>query len=580
MARKLGSDSEAELQPPQSIQTASKDCHPTDASIGTSSTNIVSRRRYLSLGGAATVAALGLSAPAVSATSIEREGITFAQTIDAVDDLGMDPTGDTSVIPQIQEIPPDTLVEFPDGTYLIDERVDLPNMGNVGFEAVGEAIIKGAPGFGDTSWNVSNSNAVYYAGFVHDQSEGAVGHYWRVSDSIELHDVDVVGRAGPWAVELCPTITEPDGLARIVNYTNKQGSSWAEYNSGGSGADGRIGCWLGSNHVGTIQFIDCDFREYGNNALYCAAATGPVQVIDSYFENNNVASVRIGGKGSYVENTTIVVDEDRYTGPRRQEDESTSFFMRGVLIHENLGSQEQKPAGAEIRNCKFIFEDNPTNGPAIEVWANGRSLEIRDTEIQYNNDGTAAIRREDYRTKAGVHPPGEDPRWLRLYDSVITGTGSVPAVIDIEDGDGSEIHNTHIAMYEAESVNGITIARSNDCVIENSTVYVSGEPITTSDAEVDLVNFSESEPPIQELSIASAGKPDESHQGGNITPRGNSTFSFTGSGTSSINQEPMASSTNVSQSRDGSIFHRLGVLGVITSIGTAGYMLKREFDED
>ena len=579
MARKLGSDDKAE-RPLYNPRTDSETATHSDCTAQLGQTKSMGRREYLGIGLAASAAAAGLSIPTVAAEGTEREGIPFEQTIDAVDDLGMDASGTESVIPQIQEVPANTLVEFPSGTYLIDQRVDLPDLGNVGFEAVGDAVIKGAPGFDDTSWNVSNSNAVYYAGFTHDQSEGAVGHYWRVSDQIELHDIDVTGRAGPWAVELCPTITEPDGIARVVNYTNKQGSSWAEYNSGGGGADGRIGCWLGANHVGTIQFIDCDFREYGNNALYCAAATGPVQVIDSYFENNNVASIRIGGEGSYVENTTIVVDEDRYTGPRDSADENSSFFMRGVLIHENLGSQEQKPAGAQIRNSKFIFEDNPTNAPAIEVWANGRSLEIYDTEIQYNNTGTSVIRREDYRTKAGVHPPGEDPRWLRVHNSVITGTGSVPAVIDIEDGDGSVIEDSFIAMYSSDSVDGVSITNSSDCQINNTTVYVPGEAILESNADLALSNISEEEPPVRYLSIDSAGMPEttddnQSSSGNNTMPLSNQRDHQTIS-----NQEPVAGTAVSADSSAGSIYQRLGILGVISSLGAAGYVLKREFDDD
>lgn len=572
MARKLDTDDQAELPQSSTIDD------PLSQSDRTSRAT-VSRRRYLGLGAIAAASTVGLTAPTVAAEGVEREGIIFEQTLDAVDDLGMDSSGNNSVIPQIQDVPPNTLVEFPTGTYLIDERVDLPDLGNVGFEAIGEATIKGAPGFDDTSWNVSNSNAVYYAGFEHDQTDGAVGHYWRVSDRIELHDVTVTGRAGPWAVELCPTITDPDGIARIVNYTNKQGSTWAEYNSGGGGADGRIGCWLGSNHVGTIQFIECDFREYGNNALYCAAATGPVQVIDSYFENNNVAAVRIGGEDSYVENTTIVVDEERYTGPRNEQDESSSFFMRGVLIHENLGSQEQKPAGASIRNSKFIFEDNPTQAPAIEVWANGRSLDIQNTEIQYNNEGTAAIRREEYRTKAGVHPPGEDPRWLRMHNSVITGTGSVSSVIDIADGDGSVISDSYIAMFDPASGDGISITNSTDCTIENTTVYVPGNSLVETNADIDILDLLEQEPPVSALSITEAGQSPDSTNESRLESNETRHLSDPGDRSQNVHQHPIAGTSNGSNTTSGSIFHRLGILGVITSIGTAGYLLKREYDE-
>lgn len=528
---------------------------------------LLGRRKYVKLGLAAAAGTAGIaSTSGTVSASAEREGIEFEQVLDAVEDLQMDPTGTESVIPQIKEIPPDTLVQFPEGTYLTDEQVDLPGLGNVGFEAIGDATIKGAPGFEETTWNVSDANAVYYQGFTHDQTDGAVGHYWQASDRIELHDIEVKGRAGPWAVELCPTITDPDGIARIVNYENHQGSTWAEYNDGSGGANGRIGCWLGENHVGTIQFIDCDFREYGNNALYCAAASGPVQVIDSYFENNNVASVRIGGKDSYVEDTTIVVDPDRYTGPRDEAHEDERFFMRGVLIHENLGGTEQKEAGASVRNCDLVIEENPTAAPAIEVWANGRSLEITGTKIEYNNTGISVIRREQYGTKAGVHPPGEDPRWLRLDDSVIVGSGSVDAVVDITDGDGSHIRNTQIEL--TGEGDGVRLRDSRDCVIESSNISVPGETTVIDNAEVDITQLTEDGLDEDDLDRAESERDDTEDV--SLLSQTQESGQIHVSGGSNESKQDADSSDTIP-----GITH--SVVGGLASLGAAGYVLKRRF---
>lgn len=445
-------------------------------------------RRAVLAGGAGLVGGVfgvrGAPTATVSADeTIEREGIEFEQVLDAVDDLNMDPTGETSVSAAVREIPADTLVQFPDGEYLIDERLDLPQLGHVGFEAVGTATIVGAPGFDDTAWNVSDSDAIYYAGFTHDQHEGAVGHFFRARDRIEIHDIEVEGRGGVWGVELSPHITEPDGTARVVNYVNKHGSAWGEY----AGSAGRIGCWLGDAHVGTIQFIDCDFREYGNNALYTSHCPGAVQVIDSYFENNNVAAVRIGGEDSYVENTTIVMDEERYTGPPGGEEEA--FFLRGVLIEEHHHEFGQQAAGAAVRDCDIHVEPNPTGGPAIEVWGNGRSLAVSDTRIQYNNDGVAAVRREEYGSKQS-HPPGEDPRWLRLDNCEIIGNGSTQhGAIDITDGDDSIIRDTEIDL--AGESDGICIRNSSGCEVENTVVTVRGESLVTESSDLNIEDIEE-----------------------------------------------------------------------------------------
>ncbi|MGM0718563.1 MAG: hypothetical protein ACQET5_15640, partial [Halobacteriota archaeon] len=475
MAHKLGSDPGSPRGTTESDSNGERDAdREEDSRSGPSN---IGRRAYLKAGAAAaTATALGAGL-GTAAAAAEREGIAFERVVDAVDDLGMDPTGSRSVTGQIADVPANTLVQFPDGDYLIDERLDLARLGNVGFEAVGDATIVGASGFTDTSWNVRDTAAVYYAGFTHDQSDGAVGHFWRVSDRIEIHDIDVVGRGGDWGVEMCPSITDPHGVARVVNYTNKKGSSWASY----GGSAGRMGFYLGPEHAGTAKFIDCDLREYGNNAMYTSRCPGNVQVFDSYFENNNVASVRIGGEGSFVENTRIVVSEDRYTGPRRDEDKA--FNMRGVLLEENHKNHGQKAAGAAVRGCEIVVEENPTWAPAIMSWSNGRSIEVTDTTIAYENTGGYVICKEDYSNKAS-HPPGEDPRWLRMDNVTITGSGDVPVVVKVEDADGTEIRNSSIHMTD-NNADGIYIANSKDCVIADTNVVVPGSATDFENAEVE-----------------------------------------------------------------------------------------------
>lgn len=486
MAHKLGSDPGTPRGKPESgSDSDSEDKQDADCG-GDSESSRVDRRTYLKAGAAAaTVAALGTGL-GTAAAAAEREGIAFERVVDAVDDLGMDPTGSRSVTSQIADVQSNTLVQFPDGEYLIDERLDLPRLGNVGFEAVGDATIVGAAGFTNTSWNIRDSDAVYYAGFTHDQSDGAVGHFWRVSDRIEIHDIDVVGRGGDWGVEMSPSITSSDGVARIVSYTNAKGSSWASY----SGSGGRMGFYLGPDHSGTAKFVDCDLREYGNNALYTSRCPGNVQVFDSYFENNNVASVRIGGEGSFVENTRIVVSEDRYTGPRRDEDEA--FNMRGVLLEENHVNHGQKAAGAAVRGCEIVVEENPTWAPAIMSWSNGRSIEVTDTTIAYENSGGYVICKEDYSDKAS-HPPGEDPRWLRMDNVSVTGSGDVPVVVEVEDADGTEIRNSSIHMTDNDA-DGIRIMNSDNCVVADTNVVVPGSATDFENSQVETRNVTHEVP--------------------------------------------------------------------------------------
>ena len=88
----------------------------------------IDRRSILKLTGAA-VATSGLIGSATAATT--RHGMTFDTVLNAVDDLGMDPTG-TEPVDLDAHIQSDTLIEFPAGKYLIGGRGTTVGISNFG----------------------------------------------------------------------------------------------------------------------------------------------------------------------------------------------------------------------------------------------------------------------------------------------------------------------------------------------------------------------------------------------------------------------------------------------------------------
>ena len=149
----------------------------------------LTRRNYVKVGAAlAATAGAGAAFSPVSAT-VNRAGIGFEQTRDAVADLGIDPTGERSLGRDIAAIPADTLVQFPTGTYRIDERIEFDVDGTIGFEAIGDATIKGGSGFTDFAFDVRSADAIYYAGFTHDETEGDVSHHWHSRDRVQVSDI-------------------------------------------------------------------------------------------------------------------------------------------------------------------------------------------------------------------------------------------------------------------------------------------------------------------------------------------------------------------------------------------------------
>lgn len=415
-----------------------------------------------------------------------RHGIEFDQTLDVVEDIELD-RGGTVTNDLIAGIEDGTLLRFPAGRFRWDPGARVEECDRIGF--IGSPLgteVEVPAGVNERLLRIEDAAEITFENFTVDQTnDGAVGSFLFWShDALHVQNVRFRGRANredrvePSAFNL--KLLEPDGVGTVQNWVDRAGSGWASYN----GSNGRIGALVRNGHRGTLRFVDCDLREFGNNALYASRCQGDVQVSDSYFENNNVASVRIGGDGSFVEGCRFVVSEDRYEGPRENEDEA--FHMRGVLIEDSHAELGQKESGAVVRDCTFFIEENPTGAPAIEVWSNGRSLSVENTTIRYDATGPSVIRRENYGSK-GRHPPGEPPRWLRLNGVRVDGNGETRRIVDLRDADGSRVRDCCLQLPRSDG-NGINVFRSADVVVEDTAIEVAGTSVVAreSDPIIDL----------------------------------------------------------------------------------------------
>lgn len=488
MARKLADSSTDQ----RSASATNKSTDERSSDAGRADKGALDRRAYLRLSGAAiagaTVAAAAGTVPTASAAT-EREGIEFDRTVDAVEDLGLDPTGNESVVSGLNSVSSGTLVQFPAGEYLFDGEVNIGS-GTYGFESVGGERATIVVGQGNNDWllNGHGMPGLYFKGFFVDQTAPeTVGCFRLIGDQVHIEDIEFIGRADIWESRsenmLNCAIEDSDGYGEVRNVVHTKGH-WARY---GPGAGGRIGIYTGARHEGTLKIVDCDLREFGNNALYCSRNYGQVQVEDSYFENNNAAQIRIGGAGSYADNCTIITDPDSYTGPRTYED--SSFHHRAIVIEDRFdtGSIDyQKPAGAEIRNCTIRIEDNPANGAAIHRYGNGRAMRVENTVIEYNNDNYPAAVMVDVGG-FGINPDAEPPRGVEFIDTVVYGTGDVETAIAIEGSDESVLDNC-IVHLEDGSQDGITITDSEGCAITDSILSVPGRATVFHNADVDTVN--------------------------------------------------------------------------------------------
>ena len=483
MARDLARDSDAEA-------SGRPEADP-DAERGEST--LLGRRSYLRLGLAA-AAVSSTTAVGTTAAQTELGGITFDRTVD-ITDYGGDPTGGSSVNGAISDAAAEgTLIEFPEGEYQLSGRIDVRH-DRVGFVGRGDVRFVLPSGHGGRYLLAADVDEILFKGIDVDMRGDRTGHMQlRCPSSFHVEDVEYLGRGGLTGYAFLTAITGEGGTGTLRNVVIKKGGYMDRYDNGsGSAGDGRIGIWAGYNHRGTLRVENCDIREFGNNGMYTSRCPGNVQVVDSYFENNNVASIRISGEGSYAENCEVLVDHSRY------EPEVTSeqgFNTRGIIVEQGKGMTTDefpaKPAGAEIRNCKLTalntYNDRNMQS-VIEQGPQARTLTIRDTEVHTNVSDVPAVRRgfpgyirwrTDQRTVPGPH-------WTKLENVTITGEAAGGSAVVLNDADGSEVRNCCITQT-GRNREGIRFVDASNGLVEDCDVDVTAQAVVSENSSVETRN--------------------------------------------------------------------------------------------
>ena len=404
--------------------------------------SLYSRRSALTLG--ASIAAI-LQSPTVTAqrtSTVERSGIQFREVQNAVEDLGMDPTGQKPIDSAIVRSGDDSLIQFPEGSYRFDADASGVELANEvrGFEAVGEAVSFVAPeGYRGFSLSCTEMDGIYIDGIDIDQTAPDASTGMRLcGDRVIVRDVELLGgsdvRRGGCPVFSHATLT-PDGASRFENVVATAGKSVRP-------VLGRPGIFIEEDHTGAVSIRDCDFREFPDAAVYAGQHSGTVAVRDSYFENNT-ASIRIAGAGSSIERCEIVVDD----APARpcSGGANQQFRQYGIAVAQADPAPLPSENGLPVRitDTSIQVENVPIAGPAVAVPSSGSPLELRNCDIEYNNDDAAVIL---------CRKPGESShpaRPLRMDGTTITGNGSVDAAVVRGDGGAIERRDSPIRLPES-----------------------------------------------------------------------------------------------------------------------------------
>jgi hypothetical protein len=429
----------------------------------------IGRRSYLKMGAAA--AALGPVSFAADArgASETRHGVSFDTVVDAVDDLGMDSSGNDAIDGALDRaVSSDTLIKFPPGQYLIEEKHGFLKKSNFGIVGTGsdrsDVEFVFPSGFEDRFLKIRYGTDWVFENFTVQQTddrETGVGMTFAPDDGLHLHDVETAG-FNPRNTErgLSVIVYDSDGKATVENYVRRGNSAVGDYPSGTQAL------LVPSESRGTIELRDLDIRNAGENGVYASRSSGEIHIEGGHFENNDIASVRIADEGSYVKDATFVIDTE-------DSDNAGSYDNSRGLWVESGG-------GAYAENCDFTLRSANNSGGLIRIAGTAGDFTIRNCRL-HNETRFANIQAESGGGSIVVEGTSI------TADSSEQRSGA----IDLTGRDGSRIENCCIAT-SGGGYDGIVLDNSDNVTVRRSTIDVSGEPIVTNGASVATSGISNS----------------------------------------------------------------------------------------
>jgi hypothetical protein len=371
----------------------------------------------------------GQRTPSTSETGengpVTRHGISFDRTVGAVEDLGMDPSGETPVDEAVMDFlsREGELLELRPGTYTFEEDHAVDRVDRLGIVGLGQRrrdvvfrtpaedgrffidVQKGGRGF-------LLENVTFHNG----DGSGAIGNRFKIEDGLQVRNVEHTGfnpTDGNGGVDnLDPQVIDPDGRA-VVDGLVRRGPTHIVSHGHLDGNSNEGVMWLGPKHEGELLIRNTHIANTGTNAIYARAATGTITVEGCTFVNNNQASIRIGGSGATVRDTDFVVDTDSAHPDNRGE-----YINPNGLVWE---TGDRGDVGGLVENCTFTYRSAPEKTKAA-LWADGSAgaFTVRGCRFEIGTPGVVAVRVDDPRDPR-LGTTADRPWGVTVSDTVVEG---------------------------------------------------------------------------------------------------------------------------------------------------------------
>ena len=382
----------------------------------------------------------------------QRVSPTFDVTLDAVSDLGCDPSGnrpsDRALDAGLAAVDASRVrVRFPPGTYRFDSTNQFRGYDALGFVGAGGMDVTSET---DETSTPNGTQFVCPANFQREwfrtERVGAFvfrGIDWdirapgcgpsvvpHVERSLLIEDVRVRGRGEGDANLLMPRVASPEGVGVLRRF---------EARAGGLIGRRRIGVWIGPANRGTLRFEACRLEEFPNNGLYASASRGAIQVSGGVYRNSDISQLRLSGRNCYVRGTLVEVDVRDYDGPGSSQYRNP----RGIWWE----AKRRNATGGRVEYTTIRIRRGPSVGGCV-IAKSGGALTISRTAIDVDATDTHGI--YAYEPTGGYHEVPPRPWRVRLERVHVYGASDAPA-IQIEGRPESSVSRSCIA-------NGMVVA--------------------------------------------------------------------------------------------------------------------------
>jgi hypothetical protein len=415
------------------------------------------------LGASGQVSLEGKQALATVDRRFQQQRPAMENTVDAVKDIGLDPSGGSPVNGKLESAlsgMSNTRITFPsDGTFALSEHLSAIPEGPV--ELVGNGcsflipagkemksltlVLPGGSLVRDITIDQSAKGALQELSI---QSEGVVradnvmikGYAPAKPSSSDGGGVDAM---------FSPIARTGEAVIRVTNFTAVGGTAAGTHNEGGlpesspeNTLGSPMGIWIGQANEGTIQLANPKLRGW-SNGIYGGRTTGRVEIRGGTFVNNFNSQTRLGG-GSVVDGASGLLDDRQWSdkGPFKIGHQGV-YFAR---VDAKKGNQTDP---ITFKNCKVVAK-SMREGASLFEWesASGPGI-IRNCHITNHLDRPVITGRS----------PSAPAATNILVDQCLIDGSSSADVTDIQNRPQSRIQRTCIQLPNVgpDDINGAQV---------------------------------------------------------------------------------------------------------------------------